>query len=216
LSYPQLAEIFEVLCIPPRQQERIYRSVCKPVPAPRAPIEMEVFLESVTISWEEVSDPLSRYPITGYVVRVTPSGCNSTKTQQAAPSREVHCANTRCSIPGLEPGTMYDFQVAAVNEPCGVGEWSPKLQVATLHTAFVEIDELFQVVSKILNTAAYSAQVCTLLFQDEWTVDSLKSLNPEKLESMLRRLGIKEGAIRSLCLGLAPTAPSTSDAMEMK
>jgi len=193
----------------------MYRAMCKPAPAPRAPVEIEVFLESITISWEEVFDPHSRYPIIGYVVRITPSPWNSIKTQGAAPYREVHCADVRCSIPGLEPGTTYDFQVAAVNEPCGVGEWSPKLVVATLHPAFVETDELFEVVSKILNTAAYSSQVCALLLQDEWTVDSLKSLKPDKMEGMLRRLGIKEGAIRSLCLGLTPTNPSVSNAMEI-
>lgn len=185
--------------------------MCKPAPAPRAPVDINILMDNITISWDEVCDSLSRYPITGYVVRVTPRGIDSRKTKGGVSCYEVHCTETRCSFPGLEPGKMYSFQVAAVNEPCGVGEWSPELTISTLDTA-CETDELFEVVSEILNTPAYSAQVCALLFQEEWTVDSLKYLKPEKLENLLRRLGIKEGAVRSLCLGLAHSEP---DIMEM-
>lgn len=116
---------------------------------------------------------------------------------------EVQSVSAKCTFDGLEPGTSYTFQVAAVNEPCGVGAWSPEA-VFTTESAVCEDAELIESVTGILNTRRYAAHVCAILFHDEWTLDALRSLKPSKLEGILRKLKIKEGAVRNLCIGLAP------------
>jgi hypothetical protein len=118
---------------------------------------------------------------------------------------EVRCGTAGCRLVGLEPGTEYAVRVAAVNEPRGAGPWSEETLCRTLDVECRD-EALRRLLRATLTTPDYADRVAARLYHEQWSLETLRPLAPEGLEAVLRRLGVREGAVYAIGRRLAADA----------
>mmetsp|Transcript_22259 Transcript_22259/g.51726 ORF Transcript_22259/g.51726 Transcript_22259/m.51726 type:complete len:779 (-) Transcript_22259:244-2580(-) len=189
----ELQKVFDRLQVLPKHRENLRMALCQSLGPPSKPRMVAASSDSITLEWDAPES--NGHPVTGYLVQYAQCGADEDETVER---EEMCCSATSCKVSNLVADADHVFRICACGQPRGPEMvWSQDTVFRTLAVECPDV-ELRRWMREALNTPNYADKVAAQLYEEQWTVQVLKSMPANELADLLRKTRVKAGAVHAI------------------